>query len=489
MPACLSCGTENAPGAKFCSECGAELAAPTPGREVRKTVTVLFCDVTGSTELGERLDPESLRSVMGEYFDRMQRVLEAHGGTVEKFIGDAVMAVFGIPVVHEDDALRAVRAAAGMRETLEELNADLQLRWGLRLRARIGVNTGEVVTGDPAGGKTLVTGDTVNTAARFEQAAQPDEILIGEDTYRLSRDAVRADPVDPLALKGKAELVGAYRVLDVRPGAPGRARRGDPPMVGRERPLRLLEDAFDSAVADRTSYLFTVLGTAGIGKSRLALEFLNSIDGAARVLRGRCLSYGEGITFWPITEMVTEAAGVVETDGPEEARAKVHALVGALPDGDQVAAHLATLIGLEVGPAEPPWAVRRLFASLASGGPVVAVFDDIHWAEPALLDLIEHVAEWSRDLPILLLCLARPEFLEGRAGWGGGRLHAGSVQLEPLRDQESDELIGHLLATQGGPAGEVLSRIAGQTCPSTSTVGSHCGSESSCRAQSSPPAS
>jgi class 3 adenylate cyclase len=251
VPACPSCGHDNLVGAKFCSECGTALAPPAtpPAREVRKTVTIVFCDVTGSTALGERLDPESLRSVMTRYFDRMKTVLEAHGGKVEKFIGDAVMAVFGIPVLHEDDALRAERAASGMRDALAELNADLERDWGVRIAVRIGVNTGQVVAGDASAGQNLVTGDTVNTAARLEQAAQPGEILIGEQTYRLTRDAVEVEPVDPLALKGKADAVDAFRLIEVRAGAswePLRGRAGPPSELRRAR-----RDARDLAAIHR----------------------------------------------------------------------------------------------------------------------------------------------------------------------------------------------------------------------------------------------
>ncbi len=332
MPACPNCGHENADGAKFCSECGANLLARGPRRrEMRKTVTVVFCDVTGSTALGERLDPESLRGVMTRYFARMKAVLEAHGGTVEKFIGDAVMAVFGIPVLHEDDALRAVRAAAEMRDALAELNVELEREWSLSLQARIGVNTGEVVAGDPSAGQNLVTGDTVNTAARLEQAATPGEILIGEETFHLARDAVVAEPVDPLALKGKAEVVGAYRLQSVKAGVAGHVRRLDSPMVGRERPLRMLLDAFESASADRACHLFTVFGPAGIGKSRLVREFVSTVGSDARVLTGRCLSYGDGITFWPVTEMAIQAAGIAEDDTPERARDALHTMLAGAP--------------------------------------------------------------------------------------------------------------------------------------------------------------
>lgn len=450
MPACTSCGTENAAEAKFCSECGATLAEPVPAREARKTVTVLFCDVTGSTEMGERLDPESLRGAMERYFDRMHAVLESHGGTVEKFIGDAIMAIFGVPQIHEDDAVRAVRAATDMREALAGLNEELEDELGVSIVVRTGINTGTVVAGDRTADQRLVTGDAVNTAARLEQAAGPWEILIGERTFDLVRDAVDAEPIDPLALKGKAEAVGAYRLLSVKKGASGHERRLDAPMIGRDRQLRTLLDAFEGAASDRTCHLFTILGPAGIGKSRLVREFGSKVADRAAVLSGRCLSYGEGITFWPVAEMAIQAAGIREGDPPGDAREALRRALGDAPEADAIAAQLADLLGMDGGgPVEASWAIRRFLEALAMRRPVVAILDDIHWAEPTLLDVVEHVADWSRDAPILLLCMARPELLEDRPGWGGGKLNATSVHLEPLSEPEADSLIESLL---GHPA-------------------------------------
>jgi class 3 adenylate cyclase len=302
---CPSCGEENADRARFCQNCATPLLdVEQPAGESRKVVTVLFADVTGSTALGERLDPETLRRVMSRYFDRMAAVIERHEGTVEKFIGDAVMAVFGIPRLHEDDALRAVRAAAGMNAALAELNAEIERDHGVGLAARIGVNTGEVVAGDPCAGQRFVSGDAVNVAARLEQAAAPGEILLGESTYRLVRDAVDVDPVAPLGLKGKAEAVPAFRLTAVRESGEGHARHLDSPMVGRKKELDLLQRALDRAVAERTAYLFTLLGPAGVGKSRLVLELLAGPAAGANVLRSRCLSYGEAITFFPVAEAI-----------------------------------------------------------------------------------------------------------------------------------------------------------------------------------------
>jgi class 3 adenylate cyclase len=273
--------------------------------ETRKIVTVVFADVAGSTRLGEEFDAEAVRRVMERYFEEMRSILERHGGTVEKFIGDAVMAVFGIPAAHEDDALRAVRAAIEMRARLAKLNEELARKRGMTLALRIGVNTGEVVAGDPDGGQFYATGDAVNIAARFEQAAHTEEILLGEQTHRLVRDAVCVEAVEPLALKGKSNPVSAYRLLGVIEGAPALARRLDTPFVGRNEELAHLLTCFERAVATRTPLLVTAIGPPGVGKSRLAAEMITELDGRARILKDRCLSYGEGITFWPLEQILS----------------------------------------------------------------------------------------------------------------------------------------------------------------------------------------
>jgi class 3 adenylate cyclase/tetratricopeptide (TPR) repeat protein len=446
MLTCANCGRESPDDFTFCPACAAPLALPVPQHETRRTVTVVFCDVTGSTAMGERLDPESLRRVMSRYFDEMRTALERHGGTVEKFIGDAVMAVFGVPNVHEDDALRAVRAAGEMREALVALNKELERDHGVSLAARVGVNTGEVVAGDPQG-QTLVTGDAVNVAARLEQAADPGSVLLGADTMRLVRDAVASEPIEPLVMKGKSDPIPAFRLIEVTTGVAGVARRLDSPMVGRDRPLGQLRQAFDAAVADRSCQLFTVLGAPGVGKSRLVAEFLHHVQGEATVLRGRCLPYGEGITFFPVGEVVKEAAGLDDFDAPEEIERKICAI---LNDGERGAAcaTLAQLFGAadhDSAAEETFWAVRRFLESVAQTGPLAVVFDDIHWGEPTFLDLIEHIADWSRDAPILVLCMARPELLDARPVWGGGKFNAATISLERLSDADCGELIANLL--------------------------------------------
>ncbi|MDP9270331.1 MAG: AAA family ATPase [Chloroflexota bacterium] len=460
MIRCATCGQENPEGARFCNGCGSPLAAAPSAGEVRKTVTVLFADVVSSTSRGEQADPESTRRMLARYFDVMRRVVERHGGTVEKFIGDAVMAVFGIPVLHEDDALRAVRAADAIGSAIGRLNEELASASWQPIALRMGVNTGEVVAGDPSGGQTFVTGDAVNVAARLEQAAGPGEVILGAATYRLVRDAIQADPVPALELKGKAEPVAAYRLLGIGDTSPN--RRHDTPLVGRERELHLLAEAFRRATDEQACYLFTLLGSAGVGKSRLVHEFLGQVAGDAQVLRGRCLPYGEGITFWPVIELIQVAAGIVPTDPPETERTKVEALLAEADDGPAIMARLASTLGLPgaVVPTEETfWGVRKLLEAVAAKRPLIAVIDDLHWAEPTLLDLIDHIADWSREAPILLLAIARPELLDARPMWSGGKLNATTILLEPLSADASTELIGNLI-DDPGVAAAVQGRIS-----------------------------
>jgi class 3 adenylate cyclase/tetratricopeptide (TPR) repeat protein len=375
-------------------------------REQRKTVTVLFCDVTGSTALGESVDPEAVRALLARYFERMKAIVERHGGTLEKFIGDAVMAVFGVPVVHEDDALRAVRAAAEMRAALPELG----------VLARIGVNTGEVVTGTA---ERLATGDAVNVAARLEQAASPGEILIGEATLGLIRDAVEVEALEPLPVKGKREPVGAHRLLSVHE-PPG--RRLGAAMVGRETELAQLRAAFEQAVADGSCQLFTVVGEAGVGKSRLVSEFLSGLE--ATVVVGRCLPYGKGITYWPVVEVVKRL------DVRPSDRAAGAAIGSLLGEGEAGASA-----------EEIAWAFRKTLEQAAAVAPLVVVFDDIQWGEQIFLDLVEHVALLSSGAPILLLCVARPELTERRTGWPV------ALSLEPLPEEAVRRLMPEAIGT------------------------------------------
>jgi class 3 adenylate cyclase/tetratricopeptide (TPR) repeat protein len=427
MLTCPACGEENPPRFRLCGLCGAALREQAPV-EVRKTVTILFSDLAGSTALGERLDPESMRELMGRYFTMMQTAVERHGGTVEKFIGDAVMAVFGLPQAHEDDALRAVRAALDMRAGLDALNVDLARDYGVTIANRTGVNTGEVVANESAGNQRLATGDAVNVAARLEQAAPEMATLLGALTHALVRGAVEAEPVEPLELKGKAERVPAFRLI----GLATDDRPVFSPFVGRDADLRQLRGELEAAVASESARIVTVIGEAGVGKSRLLRELARSLDDAT-VVRGRCLPYGEGITFWPLAEAVRTAAGITEDDPPERARGLVTELAG----GDaEVGERIASSIGLSTSVhtiEETFWGVRRLFETLAADRPLVAVVDDTHWAERTLLDLLEYLAESMRR-PCLIVCTARPEVLDDAGACAAGprilleRLPAGAAR-------------------------------------------------------------
>jgi class 3 adenylate cyclase/tetratricopeptide (TPR) repeat protein len=370
----------------------------------RKVVTILFCDVVGSTALGETTDPEALRALLARYFERMKEVVERHGGTVEKFIGDAVMAVFGVPVAHEDDALRACRAAAEMRESFPDLGVD----------GRIGVTTGEVVVGTE---ERLATGDAVNMAARLQQAAQPGEVLVDEATVELVRQALDVEPLEPLELKGKTQPVVAHRLLGLHDVA---ERRHDTRFVGRERELAEVREAWSRALTGQSCELFTIVGEAGVGKSRLVAEALGGMD--VPVVYGRCLPYGEGITYWPVVEAIKQ--------------------LGALPSDTAAAAAIRSLLG-ESGEStsaeEIAWAFRKLLEEQA---PAVAVFDDIQWGEETFLDLLEHLALLSAGAPLLLLCMARKELVDRRPTWPV------SVGLEPLGDDDVAELIGDELPSE-----------------------------------------
>jgi class 3 adenylate cyclase/tetratricopeptide (TPR) repeat protein len=386
-------------------------------KEQRKTVTVLFCDLAGSTALGETLDPERLRVLLARYFERMKAIVERHGGSVEKFIGDAVMAVFGVPVLHEDDALRALRAAAEMRDALPELG----------LQGRIGVMTGEVVSGTE---ERLATGDAVNVAARLEQAAQPGEVLVGQPTLALVRGAAEVEPVEPLELKGKAEPVPAYRLLKVR-NAPERLHEAR--FVGRGRELAILWEAWERVRAEQRCGLVTVIGDAGVGKSRLGAEVLASVE--ATVVRGRCLPYGEGITYWPVVEVLKR--------------------LDLLPSEEAAVVAIRSLLGeteAATSAEEIAWAFRKTLERAAAGRPLVVVFDDIQWGEQTFLDLIEHVALLSSGASILLLCIARPELTERRPAWPV------TLRLEPLADEDVEELIPERIA---GELRAKITRAAG----------------------------
>jgi class 3 adenylate cyclase len=398
---CPACGAGNRPEARFCDRCGAPLL-PAPEAQ-RKVVTVLFCDVVGSTALGESVDPEALQALLARYFERMRAIVERHGGSLEKFAGDAVMAVFGVPAAHEDDALRACRAAVEMRDALPELG----------IQGRIGVNTGEVVTGTE---ERLAAGDAVNVAARLEQSAAADEILIGEATLALVRDRVAVEPLEPLALKGKREPVSAYRLLRL---AEAPEPRPQPRFVGRAHELELIHDAWRRVSLENHCELVTIVGEAGVGKSRLVAEALAGMK--ARVVQGRCLPYGDGISYWPLLEVLRQ--------------------LEPLPAGP-AAAPLRSLLGASAQPTsaeEIAWAFRKLLEEQA---PLIVVFDDIHSGEETFLDLVEGVALLSSGAPLLLLCMARPELLERRHSWPP------ALRLEPLAAAQVEELIGESVTAE-----------------------------------------
>jgi class 3 adenylate cyclase len=445
--ACAACGVALTTGAKFCSECGTPVTA-TADRETRRTVTLLFTDVAGSTALGERLDPETYRAVMGHYFAVAREAIERHGGTVEKFVGDAVLAVFGIPAAREDDALRAVRAAhelnLGVTEQSERLLAD----HGVRFAIRTGVNTGPVVAGGARAGGSFATGDAVNTAARLEQAAAPGEILLGGTTYALVRDAVEAEAVEPVRAKGKSEPVPAYRLIGVLDAERGRRRREDAALIGRTSENAALDDAFEQTITAGCTRLVTVLGPPGIGKSRLASEFLTRVGTRATLARGRCLSYGQGITYWPLVQALRDALDLSGTESAELTRHALREAIGRAGDRDEIVEPLLALLGkagIPGGGEQISWAVRRLLEEMASQRPLVLCIDDLHWAEPNLLGLLERVREQISDRPLLLLCQARPEVLDAYPEWVSEAADSTLIRLEPLSLEETTASVAALL--------------------------------------------
>jgi len=463
---CPECSQELSDTAKFCSECGARLTpAGAPVREAlpvetRRMVTVLFVDVTGSTPLGERLDPEAVRRIFSRYFGEVAAIVARHGGTLEKFAGDALVAVFGLPVLHEDDALRAVRTAVEARAALAVINDELVRDYGLGLNTRTGINTGEVVgAGANSTGSTLATGDMVNVAARLEARAQPGEIVIGAATHRLVRDAITAEELPPLELKGKSEPVAAFRLVDVAPDAPGLLRRFESPIVGRSFELAELLESFDAAVEQRACRVATLLGDAGAGKSRLSHELAAVVGERAWRLEGRCVPYGEGITYFPLAIMLKPLAGIEDDDNREQARGKLLALLAGVEDGSLIVTRLGGAIGLDdvlARPEEIAWAVRRLLETLSLTRPLLVFFDDLHWAEPTFLRLIQYLGEHARDAPMLVVCSSRPDLSEKfpplfeLPG-------AVSIALESLPQQATGSLVANLLGDD--VADEVVARV------------------------------
>jgi class 3 adenylate cyclase/tetratricopeptide (TPR) repeat protein len=400
----------------------------------RKLATVLFVDLVDSTSLLAGTDPEVARRRVTQFFERVSHCIHTHGGTVEKFAGDAVMAAFGIPQAHEDDAERAIRAGLSIREAVGELG----------LQARIGVEAGEVVVEDSD--STFATGEAVNLAARLEQAAPPGEILVGPSAQRLAFPAIEFEPADGIAVRGAAEDFAVWRAVGAGDGARPRPF-AEAPLVGREAELELLQNTFERVARDRRAHLFTIFGEPGIGKSRLAREFCAVVEGAT-VLSGRALPYGEGITYWPLAEMVKASAGITDDDPVEAAHEKLVECCEDEAVADLLGLASGLLHAVETGERtqqEIAWAAREWAEQMASVQPLVLVFEDVHWAEEPLLELLEYIASHAREAPILLLCLARPELLDVHPSWGGGRLRATSIELEPLPSEESEELVEALL--------------------------------------------
>jgi class 3 adenylate cyclase/tetratricopeptide (TPR) repeat protein len=453
MPVCARCGQENPEGGRFCNTCAAPLAVPT-SRQERKIVTVLFCDLVGFTQRAEDLDPEDVRSLLQPYHARLRHELERFGGTVEKFIGDAAMALFGAPVAHEDDPERAVRAALSIRNWIREEG---------RLEVRIAITTGEAlvdVDARPASGEGMAAGDVINTAARLQTAAPVNGVLVGESTYRATRQAIDYHPAKPVEAKGKAQPVAVWEAVDVLRGAEG-VRADRTGFVGRERELDLLRDLLSRVVAERAPQLITLIGVPGIGKSRLVHELaVAAADGDPMTWhQGRSLPYGEGVAFWALGEMVKMHAGILESDSPAETSAKVgRAVRGVVPDDvEWVEHHLRPLVGLAADGAssgrEQSFAAwRRYLEALAERTPTVLVFEDLHWADDALLDFIDELVDWATDVPMLIVGTARPELLDRRPGWGGGKHNAVTISLAPLSDEETARLVHGLLEQAALPA-------------------------------------
>jgi class 3 adenylate cyclase/tetratricopeptide (TPR) repeat protein len=434
---------------------------PAPSREERKVVSVLFCDLVGFTSRSESMDVEDVRGTLQPYHALLRRELERHGGTVEKFIGDAVMAVFGAPVAHEDDPERAVRSALAIVDAVAELR---ERDPAMDLHVRIGVNTGEALIAlgaDPARGEGMASGDVVNTAARLESAAPADGVLVGEVTYRATSRVIRYEPAEPVTAKGKSEPVPAWRAVEARSRfGIDVVQESRTPLVGRDDDMATLAAALERAIDRRAVQLVTLVGVPGIGKSRLVWELFKLVDARSELIiwrQGRCLPYGDGVTYWALGEMLKSQAGMLDSDGAELAQQKLRAMVdGVVADANErewVLRHVRVLLGVEAAAAaggaderaEAVAAWRRLIESLAAVGPMVLVFEDLHWADNALLDFVDHLAEWVTDVPLLIVCTARPELLERRRDWGGGKTNAATVALEPLTDGDTARLLVALM--------------------------------------------
>ena len=472
MTVCPSCSEENAAGARFCSSCGAALEARARRtREERKVVTVLFADLVGFTARAEQLDPEDVRALLGPYYAHLRGELERFGGTVEKFIGDAVMALFGAPIAHEDDPERALRAALAIRDWANEQD---------ELQVRIAVNTGEALValgGRASEGEGMAAGDVVNTAARLQSAAPVNGILVGETTYRATNHAIEYREAEAVEAKGKSEPIRVWEAVEARSRHGVDLPQANAPLVGRERELDSLRDALERTRSQGALQLVTLVGVPGIGKSRLVYELFRVVEGEPDFTtwrQGRSLPYGEGISFWALAEIVKAQAGILESDSPAEAESKLRAAVEEVAvdasEADWMATRLRSLVGLaapdddSVPQSESFSAWRRFLEGLADRRPLVLVFEDLQWADEGLLEFIDQLVDWARSAPMLVLCTARPELLESRPGWGGGKANASTISLPPLEDDETARLLSALLERAVLPAetqSALLARAAG----------------------------
>jgi class 3 adenylate cyclase/tetratricopeptide (TPR) repeat protein len=475
MRACPNCGEENPKRARFCSSCGVGLdETPRRAAEERKIVSVLFVDLVGFTATSEKADPEDVRARLRPYHARVKQEIERFGGTVEKFVGDAVMAVFGAPVSHEDDAERAVSAALRILAAIDELNAEHP---DLELAVRGAVNSGEAMvtlSARPAEGEGMVAGDVVNTAARLQQHAPVGGIVVGEGTYRVTRELFEYEPLEPVTAKGKGEVLQLWHAtaprrrfgVDVEPIV-------QTPLIGRDDDLALLQSTYARTLRDASTQLLTITGEPGVGKTRLTAEFRRWVDDQSEIVfwrQGRSLPYGEGITYWALGEMIKAQAGILESDSPEDAAAKLAVAVGEVAEDetevDWLEATLAPLVGASGTVAssereESFTAWRRFVEGIAAQRPLVLVFEDLHWADEALLAFIEHLVDWSTGVPLLVLCTARPELYERHAGWGGGKRNSNTVSLSPLAADDTARLLAALLHKAVLPA-ETQARLLEQ---------------------------
>ena len=497
---CPACGTVVAPAARFCMACGTALSAdaappgpletgagseqdgtPEASLEERRTVTVLFADLSGYTAIAERLDPESVKALLDRCLGRLGEEVARFGGRVDKFMGDAVMAIFGAPVAHEDDPERAVRAALGMQAAMSELNQRMRADYGAEFALRVGVNTGEVLAGT-VGDTYTVIGDAVNVASRLQTSASPGTVTVGGRTQRATRTTVQYVPLEPLSLKGKAEPVPAWQALSPLEEQTGGARRTrrEAPLVGRDDEFSTLQMLFARMVRHASPHLVTVVGQAGVGKTRLVRELEHSLttrDPPVPVRKGRCLPFGSSVVYWPLSEMLRAECEISEGDPAELAWSKLSTRLGPMMAGEgeeatRRLAPLARLLGIEISGAADVieredaqsaresifGAVRAYLEAIAGSEPLVLVWEDIHWADEGMLDLIEYLSQWLRA-PVLQVCLARDELLERRASWGASRRTATSLFLDPLAPEDMRELIGRLMQ-DAGARHEVLEALA-----------------------------